>query len=296
MPHFVPLYYIDSYIWFPSKQEIVRNNSFPPDSILSQIILIWLLWEGIYVGPQIGMNPIHTAMGTPRFGIMTYPYPYRFGDPHTNMRSPFWMPFQFGDKTLKSQIGMNPIPLLVSDWTIPKPIRGSPFWYGDSGIPVLVWGSPNRFGDSFDAHPPFRFGDPRFGMGIRGSPFWFGYPRIGLGIHLMHIPILLWGSPFWYGDSGIPVLVWGSPNRFGDSFDTHPHFILGIPVLICGFGDPRFGLGIPKSVRGYPNQFGDSCNAHPHFGMGIPEQIRGSPNRYGDPQTKMGCPRIDSKS
>ncbi len=49
MPHFVPLYYIDSYIWFPSEQEILRNNSFPPDSILSQIIFIWLLWEGIYI-------------------------------------------------------------------------------------------------------------------------------------------------------------------------------------------------------------------------------------------------------
>ena len=49
MPNFVPLYYIDSYIWFPSEQEIVRNNSFPPDSIPSQIILIWLLWEGIYI-------------------------------------------------------------------------------------------------------------------------------------------------------------------------------------------------------------------------------------------------------
>ena len=49
MPHFVPLYYINSYIWFPYEQEIVRNNSFPPDSILSQIILIWLLWEGIYI-------------------------------------------------------------------------------------------------------------------------------------------------------------------------------------------------------------------------------------------------------
>ena len=49
MPHFVLLYYIDSYIWFPSEQEIVRNNSILPDSILSQIISIWLLWEGIYL-------------------------------------------------------------------------------------------------------------------------------------------------------------------------------------------------------------------------------------------------------
>ena len=154
---------------------------------------------------------------------------------------------------------------------IPISVRGSPVRYGDSGFPVLVWGSPNQCGDSLFGAFPFRFGDPRFGMGIRGSPFWFGYPRIGLGIHLMHIPISLWGSPFCYGDSGIPVLVWGSPNRFGDSFDTHPHFAFGIPVLV-------------------------SCNAHPHFGMGIPEPIRGSPNQNGDPQTKMGCLLILSHS
>ena len=41
--------YIDSFIWFPSKQEIVRNNYFPSDSILSEIFLTWLLWEGIYI-------------------------------------------------------------------------------------------------------------------------------------------------------------------------------------------------------------------------------------------------------
>ena len=41
--------YIDSFIWFPSKQEIVRNNYFPSDSILSEIFLTWLLWKGIYI-------------------------------------------------------------------------------------------------------------------------------------------------------------------------------------------------------------------------------------------------------
>jgi hypothetical protein len=64
------------------------------------------------------------------------------------------------------------------------------------------------------------------------------------------IPILVWGSPFWYGDSGIPVLVWGSPNWFSDSFDAHPHFDSGISVLVLGYGDPHFGLGVPKSVWG----------------------------------------------
>ena len=66
--------------------------------------------------------------------------------------------------------------------TIPKPIRGSPFWYGYSGIPVSVWGSPNRFGDSFDAHPHsgsgipvlvWGFEDPRFGLGIPESVLGF---------------------------------------------------------------------------------------------------------------------------
>ena len=100
------------------------------------------------------------------------------------------------------------------------------------------------------------------------------------------IPISLWGSPFWYGDSGIPVLVWVSPNRFGDSFAAHPHFALGVPVLVWGFGVPSFGLGIPRIF----------CDSHPHFGSGIPVLVWGSPNRYGDPQTKMGCHRIDSKT
>jgi hypothetical protein len=30
--------------------------------------------------------------------------------------------------------------------------------------------------------------------------------------------------------------------------------------------------------------------------LGIPVLVWGSPNQYGDPQTKMGCPCIDSKT
>ena len=111
-----------------------------------------------------------------------------------------------------------------------------------------------------------------------GSPNWFGDPRIGSGIHWSCIPISVRGSPFWYVNSGIPVLVWGSPNRFGDSLELHPHFGLGIPVLVCEFRDPRFGLGIPELVRGFigdasPFRFGD-----PRFGLGIPEPKWGSPH------------------
>jgi len=54
------------------------------------------------------------------------------------------------------------------------------------GIPISVWGSPNRFGES-----PNRFGDPRTEMGmrvttipgpIRESPNRFGDPQTKTGI------------------------------------------------------------------------------------------------------------------
>ena len=98
----------------------------------------------------------------------------------------------------------------------------------------------------------------------------------------------------------------------GMSFDAHPHFTLGIPFLVLGFGDPRFGLGIPELVLGFilrpsPFRFGD-----PHFGMGIwwslfwfvdpkigsgiPKSVRGflqraSPFWFGDPRTNSGIPK-----
>ncbi len=126
------------------------------------------------------------------------------------MGSPFWMPFQFGDEILKSQIGTDPKPILVSDWKIPKPILGSLFWYGDVLIPISVRGSPNRFGGSLLCASPFRFGDPRFGVGMSWSPFQFRDPRIGSGIHCY----------------------------------VHPHFGSGIPVLVWGCLDPHTGSGI----------------------------------------------------
>ena len=58
---------------------------------------------------------------------------------------------------------------------------------------------------------------------------------------MIRIPISVRGSPFWYGDVLIPISVRGSPDRFGDSFEAHPHFGSGIPILVWGFGDPRFG-------------------------------------------------------
>ena len=52
------------------------------------------------------------------------------------------------------------------------------------------------------------------------------------GIHLTRIPILLWGSLFWYGDLGIPVLIRGSPNWFGDSRIGSGILATRIPIVI----------------------------------------------------------------
>ena len=41
-----------------------------------------------YVGPRIGMNP-KPVWGCPQFGMSTKPNPNRFGDPCSNMGSPF---------------------------------------------------------------------------------------------------------------------------------------------------------------------------------------------------------------
>ena len=114
-------------------------------------------------------NEPRIAMGTPQFGILTYPYPNRFGDPHSDMGSPFWIPFQFGDETLK-----NPE---VPNWN--EPHTDSGLWLKnpqtDSGIPVLVWGCidphfssgiPESVWGFLWFTSPFRFGDPRFGLGI----------------------------------------------------------------------------------------------------------------------------------
>ncbi len=123
-------------------------------------------------------NEPQTDSGTPRFRNRFGESPFRYGDPHSDMGSPFWMLFQFGDETLKSQIGTNPKLILVSDWTIPKQILGSPFWYGDVLIPISFRGSPNRFGDSLWFASPFRFGNPRFGL---VSPNRYGDPQTKIG-------------------------------------------------------------------------------------------------------------------
>ena len=63
-----------------------------------------------YVGPQIRMNP-KPILGLPDLET-------DLGSPRSDSGIPVLivlMPFQFGDETLKSQIGTNPKPILVSD-------------------------------------------------------------------------------------------------------------------------------------------------------------------------------------
>jgi len=129
----------------------------------------------------------------PRFGYTIWGSLNWFGDtcranPQTNSGIPV-LDIRFGDPRIGLGIHATPIP---------KPIRGSPFWIYDLGIPFLVWGYMSR-------KSPNQFGDPRFTYTIWGSRFWFGdtcraNPRTS---------------------SGIPVL----DNRFGDHI-----FGLGIDV------------------------------------------------------------------
>ncbi len=148
------------------EEEIFDKSS---DQISRLVNKIWLCrcWSPNWNEPQ-------TDSGTPRFGLLTNPYPNRFGDPRSDMGSPFWVPFQFGDKFSWSP-----------NWNEPQTDSGS--WLknpqNDSGIPVLVWGCIDpHFGSGIPESvwgflwfaSPFRFGDPRFGLGIpkpkRGSP------------------------------------------------------------------------------------------------------------------------------
>jgi len=56
---------------------------------------------------------------------------------------------------------------------------------GIQGIPVLVWGSPNRFGDSFDAHLHFGSGIPVLVWGFGDPQTNMGIPKLKLGIPVL---------------------------------------------------------------------------------------------------------------
>jgi hypothetical protein len=121
-------------------------------------------------------------------------------------------------------------------------------------------------------------------------------------------PILVWGSPFWFGDpqtkTGIPKPKWGcesqeSPNRFGD-----PRTEMGIKTSPYQNGDPRIGLGIVQSLThtnmGFipiwgPTELIPKLERHskwgPHIGMGIPISVWVGICQYsksGSPHTNMG--------
>ncbi len=127
------------------------------------------------------------------------------------------------------------------------------------GHPILVWGSP------------YRFGDPQTKTRI---------PESKWGCKAQRIPKPIWGSPNQNGDPRIPIPKRGSPNRFGDcpvtnqkrfgvrsnlgTDRTHPQIgwalKTGTPYRN---GDPRIGLGrdLSKNQIGEsPKQFGVHSN------------------------------------
>ncbi len=61
-------------------------------------------------------NEPRIAMGTPQIGILKNPYPNWFGDPRSDMGSPFWVPFQFG-----GDWGQNS---KVPNWNEPQIVMG----------------------------------------------------------------------------------------------------------------------------------------------------------------------------
>ena len=156
---------------------------------------------GIYVGPQIGMNDPILVWGLPDLEYWHIPT-------HTDMGIPIpiWGPhfeclFNLGISSVGPQIGMNPILVWVSDWTIPSPIRGSPFWYGDVLIPISVRGSPNQNGDPQTKIPILIWGLPiSVWVGIcQYSKSWSPHTNMGF------IPI--WGPTFILVQSAIHPIV-----------------------------------------------------------------------------------------
>ena len=149
-------------------------------------------------------------------------------------------PYQNGDARGKNpHIGLG----------IPESVRGSPNQNGDPRISIPKRGSPNQYGDE----NPNRFGDPHTKTGIPESPYQNGDPRTNMGIvqSLTHtnmgfIPIwdLRVSSPNWNGtQNGDPILVWGSPYRYGQGYVNIPN--RGVPILIWGsfqFGDQHMYL------------------------------------------------------
>ena len=140
------------------------------------------------------------------------------------------------------------------------------------GIPKSVRGSPNWFGDSRDMYPQTNSGIPK-------SYIQNGDPWIGLGIGVACIPKPIRGSPNHISKSGIPESVWGfvwqespnqkcdpqiaylkrgSPNQKGDfSVTNHKRYgsfsNSGKRVLVPKLEwhsnrGPRISLGIPKLV------------------------------------------------
>jgi hypothetical protein len=97
---------------------------------------------------------------------------------------------------------------------------------------------------------------------VWGSPYWFGDPRTKTGIpepkwgcESQRIPKPIRGSPNQNGDQYIPIPKWGSPNRFGECSVTN---------------QKRFGVRFNLGTEGFCPQIGTALKM-------------GTPYRNGDP-------------
>jgi hypothetical protein len=123
------------------------------------------------------------------------------------------------------------------------------------GHPILVWGSP------------YRFGDTQTKTGIP-EPKW--------GCESQRIPKPIRGSPNQNGDQYIPIPKQGSQNRFGDcSVTKQNRFGVCSDLGLKGF--------VPKLER-HSKQGPHIWNGDPHIETGTPRigfQIGESQNRFG---------------
>ncbi len=111
---------------------------------------------------------------------------------------------------------------------------------------------------------PFWYGDHLFELVTHWCSFQNGDPHIEMGIHVLGIPVLKWGSLFWNGDSLMPISKWWSPFINGDTLvhespfqygDQH-HFEMVTHWYTYQNGDPHIELGIHYYMS-------------PHINMGI---------------------------
>jgi hypothetical protein len=153
---------------------------------------------------------------------------------------------------LSSSYPVAPLPVAVAIVIVARCAVAIIVFESIRGHPILVWGSP------------YRFGDPQTKTGI---------PELKWGCESQRIPKPIRGSPNQNGDQYIPIPKRGSQNRFGDCSVTNQN---------------RFGVCSNLGLYGFVPKLERHSKRGPHIGTGIPISERGLPELV----SKSRSPRI----